>query len=48
MRLLLITANADKAMPYFKQETLEFWPKGLDSKEYITALNASLREVKAF
>jgi hypothetical protein len=36
-------------MPYFKQETLRVpASKGLDSKEYITALNASLREVKAF
>ncbi len=37
------TANADKVMPYFKQETLESSEakKGLDNKEYIAALNSS-------
>lgn len=35
--------NEDKAMPYFKQDTLEACEKlgGLDSKEYIEALEAS-------
>ena len=36
--------NETKAMPYFKQETLDSSQKlgGLDSKEYVTALNKSL------
>ena len=43
------TANADKAMPYFKQETLESSEakKGLESKEYITALHASFEGSKS-
>jgi hypothetical protein len=41
--LPLIHHNADKAMPYFKQKLWRVLKKkGLDSKEYITALNASL------
>jgi amidase len=36
------TANEDKAMPYFKQETLiSSNEKGLDDKKYIEALNKS-------
>ena len=43
------TANADKVMPYFKQETLESSnaKKGLDSEEYITARNASFEGSKS-
>jgi len=43
------TANEDKAMPYFKQETLESSnaKKGLNSKEYTTALNASFEGSKS-
>jgi amidase len=40
--------NEDKAMPYFKQETLEICEKlgGLDSKEYLDALKKSHEESK--
>ncbi len=42
------TANEDKAMPYFKQETLESSnaKKGLDDKKYIDALNVSFEGSK--
>ncbi len=42
------TANADKVMPYFKQETLESSEakKGLDNKEYIASLNSSFEGSK--
>jgi len=41
-------ANADKVMPYFKQETLESSDakKGLDDKKYIDALNKSFNGSK--
>ena len=41
-------ANEDKAMPYFKQETLESSnaKKGLDDKKYIDALNVSFEGSK--
>ena len=43
------TANEDKAMPYFKQETLESSnaKKGLDDKKYTEALNASFEGSKS-
>ena len=43
------TANEDKAMPYFKQETLESSnaKKGLDDKKYTEALTASFEGSKA-
>lgn len=42
------TANEDKAMPYFKQETLESSnaKKGLDDKIYIDSLNVSFEGSK--
>ena len=42
------TANEDKAMPYFKQETLESsnTKKGLDYKKYTDALNVSFEGSK--
>jgi amidase len=42
------TANEDKAMPYFKQETLESsnLKKGLDDKKYVDALTVSFEGSK--
>ncbi|MES2806362.1 MAG: amidase [Bacteroidota bacterium] len=42
------TANEDKAMPYFKQETLESsnLKKGLDDKKYLDALTVSFEGSK--